>query len=90
RKVIAFKKRRRQNSNRTRGHRQEFTTLRILEILTGGSKPKKAAAKPIKEEATAPKEKKAAASVEKTAKKATEKKAASQKKAAVAPKSKKD
>ncbi|PIT70432.1 50S ribosomal protein L21 [Bartonella tribocorum] len=90
RKVIAFKKRRRQNSKRTRGHRQEFTTLRILEILTGGSKPKKAAAKPIKEEATAPKEKKAAASVEKTAKKATEKKAASQKKAAVAPKSKKD
>ncbi|MCZ2204415.1 50S ribosomal protein L21 [Bartonella sp. A05] len=44
RKVIAFKKRRRQNSKRTRGHRQEVTTLRILEILTGGAKPKKAAA----------------------------------------------
>ncbi|MFC0244217.1 50S ribosomal protein L21 [Falsochrobactrum ovis] len=46
RKVIAFKKRRRQNSKRTRGHRQELTTIRISEILTGGAKPaKKAAAK---------------------------------------------
>lgn len=46
RKVIAFKKRRRQNSKRTRGHRQEQTTIRISEILTGGAKPaKKAAAK---------------------------------------------
>ncbi|MBW8638622.1 50S ribosomal protein L21 [Hoeflea sp. WL0058] len=46
RKVIAFKKRRRQNSKRTRGHRQHETTIRISEILTGGAKPsKKAAAK---------------------------------------------
>ena len=46
RKVIAFKKRRRQNSKRTRGHRQHLTTVRIAEILTGGAKPsKKAAAK---------------------------------------------
>ncbi|WP_142416264.1 50S ribosomal protein L21 [Bartonella massiliensis] len=89
RKVIAFKKRRRQNSKRTRGHRQEFTTLRVLEILMGGSKPKKAAAKSIKEEATVQKETKAA-SVEKTAKKVAEKKTASQKKAAVASKVKKD
>ena len=44
--VIAFKKRRRQNSRRTRGHRQLLTTVRIAEILTGGAKPaKKAAAK---------------------------------------------
>ncbi|WP_330169404.1 50S ribosomal protein L21 [Bartonella grahamii] len=90
RKVIAFKKRRRQNSKRTRGHRQEFTKLRVLEILMGGSKPKKAAAKPIKEEATAPKETKAAASAEKAAKKTAEKKTALQKKASVASKSKKD
>ncbi|WP_375629272.1 MULTISPECIES: 50S ribosomal protein L21 [unclassified Bartonella] len=91
RKVIAFKKRRRQNSKRTRGHRQEFTRLRVLEILMGGSKPKKVAAKPIKEEEeTTPKETKAAASVEKTAKKMVEKKTASQKKASVASKSKKD
>jgi len=39
RKVIAFKKRRRKNSRRKRGHRQEFTTVRITEILTDGRKP---------------------------------------------------
>lgn len=50
--VIAFKKRRRQNSRRTRGHRQLLTTVRISEILTGGAKPsKKAAAKPAAEKA---------------------------------------
>jgi large subunit ribosomal protein L21 len=37
-KVIAFKKRRRKNSRRKRGHRQEFTLLRITEILTDGKK----------------------------------------------------
>ena len=42
-KVIAFKKRRRKNSRRKRGHRQEFTMLRITEILTDGAKPTKAA-----------------------------------------------
>jgi|SRR5690606_182595 large subunit ribosomal protein L21 len=62
-KVIAFKKRRRQNSRRKRGHRQLLTTVRIAEILTDGAKPsKKAAAKPApkaeaetKVEAEAPK-----------------------------------
>lgn len=45
--VIAFKKRRRQNSRRKIGHRQLLTIVRISEILTGGAKPsKKAAAKP--------------------------------------------
>ncbi|HUI94387.1 MAG TPA: 50S ribosomal protein L21 [Xanthobacteraceae bacterium] len=38
-KVIAFKKRRRKNSRRKRGHRQEFTLVRITEILTDGKKP---------------------------------------------------
>jgi large subunit ribosomal protein L21 len=42
-KVIAFKKRRRKNSRRKRGHRQEFTLLRITEILTEGQKPTKGA-----------------------------------------------
>jgi large subunit ribosomal protein L21 len=42
-KVIAFKKRRRKNSRRKRGHRQEFTLLRVTEILTDGAKPTKAA-----------------------------------------------
>ena len=32
-KVIAFKKRRRQNSRRKRGHRQDLTTVRIKEIV---------------------------------------------------------
>lgn len=43
RKVIAFKKRRRQNSRRKIGHRQHFTLLQISEILTGGKKPSKKA-----------------------------------------------
>ena len=43
RKVIAFKKRRRQNSRRTIGHRQHFTLLQISEILTDGKKPSKKA-----------------------------------------------
>ena len=42
-KIIAFKKRRRKNSRRKRGHRQEFTLLRVTEILTDGTKPSKAA-----------------------------------------------
>ena len=42
-KVIAFKKRRRKNSRRKRGHRQEFTLVRITEILTGGATPTKTA-----------------------------------------------
>ena len=33
RKVIAFKKRRRKNSRRKRGHRQHQTTVRIKEIV---------------------------------------------------------
>ena len=43
-KVIAFKKRRRKNSRRKRGHRQDFTLVRITEILTDGAKPTKTAA----------------------------------------------
>src|SRR5262249_14184331 len=34
-KVIAFKKRRRKNSRRKRGHRQEQTIVRIKEIIGG-------------------------------------------------------
>ncbi|MEI9414275.1 50S ribosomal protein L21 [Mesorhizobium sp. Cs1321R2N1] len=44
RTVIAFKKRRRQNSRRKIGHRQLLTTVRISEILLGGAKPTKTAA----------------------------------------------
>jgi large subunit ribosomal protein L21 len=82
RKVIAFKKRRRQNSKRTRGHRQELTTIRISEILTDGAKPsKKAAEKPAKKEA-APKAEVAAADVTATETKAAPKAKAAPKKAA--------
>jgi large subunit ribosomal protein L21 len=42
-KIIAFKKRRRKNSRRKIGHREEFTLLRITEILTDGKKPTKQA-----------------------------------------------
>jgi large subunit ribosomal protein L21 len=38
-KAIAFKKRRRQNSKRKRGHRQDLTLVRITELLTGDSGP---------------------------------------------------
>src|SRR5436309_7298777 len=37
--IIVFKKRRRKNSRRKRGHRQEFTLVRVTEILTDGAKP---------------------------------------------------
>ncbi len=38
-KIIAFKKRRRKNSRRKRGYRDEITVLRITEILTNDNKP---------------------------------------------------
>ena len=38
-KVIAFKKRRRKNSRRKRGYRDELTVLRVTEILTNDAKP---------------------------------------------------
>jgi large subunit ribosomal protein L21 len=40
-KVISFKKRRRKNSRRKRGYRDEITVLRISEILTDNAKPTK-------------------------------------------------
>jgi large subunit ribosomal protein L21 len=42
-KVIVFKKKRRHNYRRKRGHRQEVTVLRVAEILTDGRKPDRAA-----------------------------------------------
>ena len=38
-KVIAFKKRRRKNSRRKRGYRDEITVVRITEVLTDNAKP---------------------------------------------------
>lgn len=38
-KVVIFKKRRRKNFRRKKGHRQLETTIRIAGIFTGGQKP---------------------------------------------------
>ena len=38
-KVISFKKRRRKNSRRKRGYRDELTLLRVTEILTDNATP---------------------------------------------------
>lgn len=38
-KVISFKKRRRKNSRRKRGYRDEITVIRITEILADGKSP---------------------------------------------------
>ncbi|RKQ96554.1 50S ribosomal protein L21 [Maricaulis maris] len=77
RKIIVFKKRRRQNYRRTKGHRQWGTVVRIAEIVAPGDKAKtalksttaapksaetpKAKAAPKAEKAAAPKAAKAAA-----------------------------
>ena len=42
-KVTIFKKRRRHNYRRKKGHRQHLTTVRITEILTGGNAPSQTA-----------------------------------------------
>src|ERR1700753_2716312 len=76
-KVISFKKRRRKNSKRKRGYRDEITVLRITEILTNDNKPtvgprpkrEKVVAKPADGDDEAPK----------AAKKAPAKKAAAAK-----------
>jgi len=69
-KIISFKKRRRKNSRRKRGYRDEITVLRVTEILTDnkqptvGPRPKKE--KPV---AAAPAEGEDAEAPKKTAKK---------------------
>ena len=71
--VIIFKKRRRKHYRRRNGHRQDLTSVKITEILTGGAKPakkaapKKAEAAPVAAEAAAEaKPKKPAAKPKKT------------------------
>ncbi|TIP83452.1 MAG: 50S ribosomal protein L21 [Mesorhizobium sp.] len=72
RTVIAFKKRRRQNSRRKIGHRQLLTTVRIAEILLGGAKPTKKAAAKTEAKAAPKKEAKAEAAPNETEAKASE------------------
>jgi large subunit ribosomal protein L21 len=75
-KVIVFKKKRRQNYRRKKGHRQHQTVLRITEISVGGKSFKATEKKtPVKKE-SAPKAEKAAAEAKpKAEKKPAEKKA---------------
>src|SRR3984893_6958600 len=85
-KIISFKKRRRKNSRRKRGYRDEITVLRITEILTNDNKPsigprpkrEKVVAKPADDDADeAPKPaKKKTAAKKPAAKKAAAKPAA--------------
>ena len=60
-KIIIFKKKRRKNYRRRKGHRQDLTVLRIEEILTGG---KKASAKPAAKKTAKTDDGKPAAKVE--------------------------
>lgn len=53
-KITVFKKRRRQNYRRKKGHRQPMTVLKVREILTGGAKPSAKAATPKPAETPAP------------------------------------
>ena len=88
-KVIAFKKRRRKNSRRKRGYRDEITVLRITEILADNAKPtigprpkkEKVAPAPVDSDDEAPKAAKKAAPAKKAAAKKTVAKKAVAKKA---------
>jgi large subunit ribosomal protein L21 len=82
-KVIAFKKRRRKNSRRKRGYRDEITVLRVTEILTDNAKPtvgprpkKEKVAAPAEGDDAAPKAAKKKAPAKKAATKAAAKPAA--------------
>jgi large subunit ribosomal protein L21 len=82
-KIIAFKKRRRKNSRRRRGHRQEFTLVRVTEILTDGAKPTKAAApRTAKPKSAKPKSAEAESTETKSAKSKSAKPKAAKSKAA--------
>ncbi|MFT5439811.1 MAG: large subunit ribosomal protein L21 [Alphaproteobacteria bacterium] len=97
-KIIVFKKKRRKDYKRTRGHRQDITVLRITEILAKGQKASaKAAEKPAESApAETPAEETAAPAVETSvpveaaAKKAPAKKAPAKKAAAKKAAAKKD
>ena len=78
-KVTIFKKKRRKNHRRKAGHRQDLTVLRVTDILTGGAKPKKAAAKKAEPKEEPKQEASEAAAEEPAANKAAPKKAASTK-----------
>ena len=80
-KIIVFKKNRRQGYRRKKGHRQDQTVLRILDVSKTGAKPKAAAKKAAPKKADDKAEDKPAAK-KAPAKKAPAKKAAPKKAAA--------
>ena len=86
-KVIAFKKRRRKNSRRKRGYRDEITVLRITEILADNAKPS-IGPRPKREKVAQPAEDGDEAPKKAPAKKAAAKKPAA--KAAAKPRAKPD
>jgi large subunit ribosomal protein L21 len=78
-KVLVFKKKRRHNYRRLKGHRQFETVLRILDVSATGTKPagaKTAAKKPAAKKADAEPKAEAKAEAKKPAAKKTESKAA--------------
>ena len=90
-KIIVFKKHRRKNYRRTRGHRQEQTVLRIVDVSPTGTRPKagakaKAAPKTDTKPKAEPKEKAAPpAETKKTEARALAKEEAKKKPAAKKP-----
>ena len=90
-KIIVFKKHRRKNYRRTRGHRQEQTVLRIVDVSPTGTRPKagakaKAAPKTDTKPKAEPKKKAAApAETKKTEAKSPAKEEAKKKPAAKKP-----
>jgi len=88
-KIIAFKKRRRKNSRRKRGYRDEITVLRITEILTENKQPT-VGPRPKKEKPVAAAPAEGDDEAPKTAKKKAPVKAAVAKKAAAKPRAKPD
>jgi large subunit ribosomal protein L21 len=81
-KITVFKKKRRKNYRRKKGHRQALTLLRITEILTDGKKPSKTKGErpaPKKAEPKAPKAETKAKPEAKSKKPATKKAAPAKK-----------
>ena len=85
-KIVVFKKKRRKNYRRRKGHRQDQTVLRITDILTDGKKPSKA--KAAKTEAAKTEAAKPEAPKPEAAKDAKEPAAKAAKKPKAAPKAK--
>lgn len=81
-KVLIFKRKRRKNHRRLRGHRQNVTVLRITDILAKGEeRAPRAAAEPKPKKAEATSAEAGVAEAAETAPKAKAKKAAAEKKA---------